>query len=417
MTVHAALWCFALTTLKMRAVYQNGQQVDFTNQWGKNINENGVIQILATIFCPFVTCSNVPAIQFYSSLINFQYNFQNLNDKHLSQMVLSTCNMSTCISNDWIILMKKFVFFLTMSRLHDVTDMVTIMWMASNLKVMIVKLHSANEIIKWMWIITIKWVVWGKQGWMDSFISALILKLQCFAPSNVDWIYEWMATFSTFDAMSRWLHFWGRVYNISFWECKHVWMWKTEIIRRTWPSLVIQSCLQSDTKLLQLAALLNWQLHNIETRIDVVRLPAQSLIPRITTVPRVDFNMISSPCITCTRQLPTGACQYPWGGFLNWNVHTLTSESTTWSMFRYSKSMIHFSECMHKVIQVEQTVWWTEGVTDWRRVIHDSLRWGTMNVIPYLRPQIVFNASHPFNVVSPHWMDVMLSGYTRGVQA
>ncbi len=26
------------------------------------------------------------------------------------------------------------------------------------------------------------------------------------ATLNVDWIYEWMATFSTFDAMSRWLH-------------------------------------------------------------------------------------------------------------------------------------------------------------------------------------------------------------------
>ncbi len=269
--------------------------------------------------------------------------------------------------------------------------------------------HSQKQLVHWVVDVTVKFYACL---FSTSLKCNLWTVVQCFAPSNVDWIYEWMATFSTFDAMSRWLHFWGRVYNISFWECKHVWMWKTEIIRRTWPSLVIQSCLQSDTKLLQLAALLNWQLHNIETRIDVVRLPAQSLIPRITTVPRVDFNMISSPCITCTRQLPTGACQYPWGGFLNWNVHTLTSESTTWSMFRYSKSMIHFSECMHKVIQVEQTVWWTEGVTDWRRVIHDSLRWGTMNVIPYLRPQIVFNASHPFNVVSPHWMDVMLSGYT-----
>ncbi len=32
------------------------------------------------------------------------------------------------------------------------------------------------------------------------------------APSNVDWIYQWMATFSTFDAMSRWLHFWESVH-------------------------------------------------------------------------------------------------------------------------------------------------------------------------------------------------------------
>ncbi len=31
------------------------------------------------------------------------------------------------------------------------------------------------------------------------------------APLNVDWIYEWMATFSTFHAMSRWLHFWESV--------------------------------------------------------------------------------------------------------------------------------------------------------------------------------------------------------------
>ncbi len=38
-------------------------------------------------------------------------------------------------------------------------------------------LHSANETIKWMRIITIKRVVWGKQGWMDRFISAFILKL------------------------------------------------------------------------------------------------------------------------------------------------------------------------------------------------------------------------------------------------
>ncbi len=53
---------------------------------------NGVIQILAAIFCPLVTCSNVPAISFHNILINLQYNFQNLNDNHFSQMVLSTCN-------------------------------------------------------------------------------------------------------------------------------------------------------------------------------------------------------------------------------------------------------------------------------------------------------------------------------------
>ncbi len=52
----------------------------------------GRIQILAAIFCPSVTCSNVPAIWFHNILINLQYNFQNLNDKHFSQMVLSTRN-------------------------------------------------------------------------------------------------------------------------------------------------------------------------------------------------------------------------------------------------------------------------------------------------------------------------------------
>ena len=40
----------------------------------KSLNEYGVIQILAAIFCPFVTCSNVPAISFHSILINFQFN-------------------------------------------------------------------------------------------------------------------------------------------------------------------------------------------------------------------------------------------------------------------------------------------------------------------------------------------------------
>ncbi len=39
-----------------------------------------MIQILAAIFCPLVTCSNVPAISIHSILINLQYNFQNLND-------------------------------------------------------------------------------------------------------------------------------------------------------------------------------------------------------------------------------------------------------------------------------------------------------------------------------------------------
>ncbi len=55
-------------------------------------NNNGVIQILAAIISPFVTCSNVPAISFHSILINLQYNFQNLNDKYFLQMVLSTSN-------------------------------------------------------------------------------------------------------------------------------------------------------------------------------------------------------------------------------------------------------------------------------------------------------------------------------------
>ena len=31
------------------------------------------------------------------------------------------------------------------------------------------------------------------------------------APLNVGWTYKWMATFSTFGAMSRWLHFWESV--------------------------------------------------------------------------------------------------------------------------------------------------------------------------------------------------------------
>ena len=52
----------------------------------------GRIQIFAAIFCPSVTCSNVPAISFHNILINLQYNFQNLNDKQFSQMVLSTRN-------------------------------------------------------------------------------------------------------------------------------------------------------------------------------------------------------------------------------------------------------------------------------------------------------------------------------------
>ncbi len=37
----------------------------------------GVIQILAAIFCPFATCSDVPAISFHSILINLQYTFLN----------------------------------------------------------------------------------------------------------------------------------------------------------------------------------------------------------------------------------------------------------------------------------------------------------------------------------------------------
>ncbi len=52
----------------------------------------GVIQILAAIFCPLVTCDNVPAISFHSILINLQYNFQTLNGKHFSQLVLSKSN-------------------------------------------------------------------------------------------------------------------------------------------------------------------------------------------------------------------------------------------------------------------------------------------------------------------------------------
>ncbi len=40
----------------------------------------GVIQILAAIFCPLVTCNNVPAVSFHIILINLQWNFQNLND-------------------------------------------------------------------------------------------------------------------------------------------------------------------------------------------------------------------------------------------------------------------------------------------------------------------------------------------------
>ncbi len=34
----------------------------------------GLIQILAAIFCPLVTCNNVPAISFHNILINLQYN-------------------------------------------------------------------------------------------------------------------------------------------------------------------------------------------------------------------------------------------------------------------------------------------------------------------------------------------------------
>ena len=52
----------------------------------------GVIQVVTAIFYTFVTCSNVPAISSHNILINVQYNFQHLNDKHFSQMVLSTSN-------------------------------------------------------------------------------------------------------------------------------------------------------------------------------------------------------------------------------------------------------------------------------------------------------------------------------------
>ena len=48
-------------------------------------------------------------------------------------------------------------------------------------------------------------------------LGLLFVELQRYscAPSNVDWIYKWMATFSTFDAMSRWLHFWESVYSFN----------------------------------------------------------------------------------------------------------------------------------------------------------------------------------------------------------
>ncbi len=56
----------------------------------------GVIQIFAAILCPFVTCSNVPAISFHSILINLQYNFQNLRipDSYDANIV-KICNLWT----------------------------------------------------------------------------------------------------------------------------------------------------------------------------------------------------------------------------------------------------------------------------------------------------------------------------------
>ena len=39
-------------------------------------DHSGVIQILAAMFCPLVTCNNVPAFSFHKILINSQYNFQ-----------------------------------------------------------------------------------------------------------------------------------------------------------------------------------------------------------------------------------------------------------------------------------------------------------------------------------------------------
>ncbi len=47
--------------------------VDFQGQGKKTFEvSNGVIQILAAILCPLVTCSNVSAISFHSIFINLQ---------------------------------------------------------------------------------------------------------------------------------------------------------------------------------------------------------------------------------------------------------------------------------------------------------------------------------------------------------
>ncbi len=51
----------------------------------------GRIQILPAIFCPLVTCNNVPAILFHNILINLQYDLQNLKDKIVFFSYLRTC--------------------------------------------------------------------------------------------------------------------------------------------------------------------------------------------------------------------------------------------------------------------------------------------------------------------------------------
>ncbi len=90
---HRAYFSFNFT----REQYRTGSYCYFI-AWpscGYLVNNHiiiGLIQILAAIFCPLVTCSNVPAISFHSILINLQDNFQTLNGKHFSQLVLSKSN-------------------------------------------------------------------------------------------------------------------------------------------------------------------------------------------------------------------------------------------------------------------------------------------------------------------------------------
>ncbi len=65
------------------------------------------------------------------------------------------------------------------------------------------------------------------------------------APPNVDWIYEWMATFSTFDAMSRWLHFWESVFRRLFYYSHLsflIKLWALILVLHSRPLLLTPEC-------------------------------------------------------------------------------------------------------------------------------------------------------------------------------